>query len=127
MAIRGRSLLSATPSSGAADRLELGFDLGKLFRRPLNLGPLEPVFRREEPVASRVEQNYADRDWGVVERGRGVARRHLRKHEEDGDEGDPDHGDPADHIAPPPEVPRAALKLLAREQAQEDRKAIRDV
>src|SRR3989442_1692022 len=37
----------------------------------------------------------------------------LRKHEQDGNEGDPDHRDPSDHVAPPSEVPWTALEPLA--------------
>src|SRR6266581_6994432 len=117
MPIFGRFSLSVLCLSGGG---EFSFDLGKLFRRPLDLGSLEPVLGREEPVAPGVDQDYGDRDYRVVERCQGVSGGGLREHEEDGDEGDPDHCCPADQVAPSAEVPRAALEPLAGEKPEQD-------
>src|ERR1700693_6252966 len=122
--IFGRSMLPATWLSSGG---ELGFNLGKLFRSPLNLRSLEPVLRGEEPVATRVDQDYGDRKNRVVEGLECVAGRKLRQAEQDCDEADPDHGDPSDQVAPPTEMPWAPLELLAREQPQKNRDSVGDV
>src|SRR5256885_4631240 len=87
--MRGRWLPRLPPSARAADGLQPALDLGELFCGALDLGSLEPISCGEEPVATGVEQDYGDRHDRVVERGQRIARRELREHEEDGDEGDP--------------------------------------
>src|SRR6267143_334743 len=111
---RGWTVMPILGRRLGADRLKLGLDLRELFRRPLNLRPLEPVLGRQEPVASGVEEYHADRDDRIVERRHGRARSDLRKDEQDRNESDPDHGDPADDVAPPSEMPRPALEALPR-------------
>src|ERR1700681_2453745 len=87
IAIFGRALPSRVWLSRGG---EFGFDLGKLFLRPLNLRSLEPILGGKEPVAPRVDQHYRDRYRGVVEGGQSVSGSRLGQDEKDRDECDPD-------------------------------------
>src|SRR2546428_3619647 len=124
--IFGRRMLSA-PSPLRADGFELGFNRRKLFRGSLNLRALEPVLGREEPIASRIEQNHGHSHDRVVEGGQGSAGRSLRQDEENRYEPDPDHGDPADQVAPSSQMPGPALELLAGKQPEKNGDSIGDV
>src|ERR1700674_102258 len=127
MPIFGRWLLSGALSSPDERTAKLGLDLCKLFNSSLNLRPLEPIPRRQEPIATRVEQHSSDRHRGVVEGGQGIAGRYLRQDEKYRDEGDPDDRDPADRSAPPPKVPRTSLESSAGQPAEKDRDPVGDV
>src|SRR5450756_1153834 len=125
--IFGRSSLTEGLRSTDERTAKLGFDLRKLFRSPLNFRSFEPILRGEEPVAPRVDQDYGDREDGVVERLERVAWRELREDEQDRDEYNPDHRDPADDVAVLAEMPGATLELLTREQPKQDGDAVGDV
>src|SRR5215831_733049 len=114
--------------SGGASWLAGQFllDGGQLLGRALHLRALEPVVRRDQPVDPREAEHDAHRHDRVVEVRPGD-RAVDGQDEQDADDRHPGHRDPADHVAPPAQVPGPPLEALAPAQPQEGGHHVGDV
>src|ERR1700689_1961195 len=120
---------------GSIDLLENLLDLSELrFDRlecrlvALHTWTLEPVLRREHPVATGEEEYDTNGDRRVVERAPAdrLEGPRLGKHQNDGNREYPDHAHPADDRAPLAERPRAVHERRAGAAAEERRDHVGD-
>src|SRR5947208_9824564 len=118
------------PNLGAGsllDALQVPLDRRELFGRALDFWPLEPLPRRDRVPPAGADQDNSHRDRRVVEVRPLVHRGELGEHEEDGDEPDPNHRDPPDHVAPSPEMPGSPLEAFPGSQSEEHGNRVCDV